>query len=511
MCDLKMARHLVQLRLLVGVLLLSLILAACTTLPPVLQDEGPPPGATPHFEGLQEADGVAYLLTGNTLSALQATSGKLLWQFRGNFVENLGYAPPPTLANGLVYLNVNVTSSSASERGEWVYALRGTDGKQFWRFRVSSTFPQILPPGPQVTGGAVFVQTAGQTYGATLFVLNASDGHLLWSQAPSSNHVSPTLLRVSDGIAYLSTSDAEAGYLQARQLNTGRLLWQYRVHTCSIGQFILQQGVVYISDLGACAANGNGWGSAYALGARDGKVRWSFTPGGLLTVSDEVVTVDDTGSSTPGSDTLYVLQASTGQLLWHFSANKGVGSPGGIWVQAVDHTGVYVTINQQFAAFAAHTGQRLWAFPAASQALELGLPIPLPFSQGLWYLPFFDRTQPQLTLAAVQAATGTTLWSQSFSDRAIRWDALLVTEGFIVLRSVDHDDQVETFSASDGRPLWTYQPPGRLIDLDFFGGMAYIIGSLTTIRGPNTPETPPVLTALQASDGHALWTFQPPA
>lgn len=510
MPHLGIARHPVQFGLLLGVLVLLCILFVVRTTPaPSPQDEGPPPAVSPQFEGLQVADGIAYLLTGTTLSALQATTGRLLWQFRGNLVENLGYMKPPTLANGMVYLNVNNTSGSTSERGEWVYALRGTDGKLLWRFRVSPTFPQILPPGPQVVDGVVFAQTAGQTYGTTLFVLRASDGHLLWSLAPSSDQESPTLWHVTDGIAYLSTHDAEAGYLQARQVSDGRLLWQYGVPACTIEQFAIQQGVVYMSDVGACAANQNGWGSAYAFGARDGKLHWSFTPGGLLTVTDEVVTVDNTGSSWPGNDTLYILQASTGQPLWHFSANKGVADTG-IEVQAVDSINVYATINQQFSAFATLTGQRRWNFPSANQELEPLLPISLPFSQGLWYLPFSDSTQ-QPVLAAVQATTGTMQWSRPLSERAIRWDALLLTDGYIALRSGDQADQVETFSASDGTPLWTYQQPGRLIDLGFFGGIAYVTGNLSTSMIPNAPQTPLMLTALQVSDGHALWTFQTPA
>jgi outer membrane protein assembly factor BamB len=508
---LEIARHPIRFGVLVGVLLLLCILFVVWTTPaPGPQDEGPPPVASPQFEGLQVADGIAYLLTGTTLSALQATTGRLLWQFRGNLVENLGYTNPPALANGMVYLNVNNTSGSTSERGEWLYALRGTDGKLLWRFRVSATFPQILPPGPQVIDSVVFAQTAGQTYGATLFVLRASDGRLLWSQAPGSDQESPTLLSVTDGIAYLSTHDADAGYLQARQVSTGHLLWQYRVPACTIVQFYLRQGVVYMSDVGACAANLNGWGSAYALGARDGKLLWSFTPGGLLMVTDEFIAVDDTGSSWPGSDTLYVLQANTGQPLWHLSANKGVADTG-IQVQAVDGTSVYTTINQQFFAFAALTGQRRWNFPSANQELEPVLPIRLSFSTGLWLLPYFDATQQKPVLAAVQATTGALQWSRALSERTIRWEALLLTDGYITLRSGDQANQVETFSVSDGTPLWTYQQPGRLIDLGFFGGIAYVTGNPITSMLLNAPQTPPVLTALQASDGHALWTFQAPA
>jgi outer membrane protein assembly factor BamB len=214
-------------------------------------------------------DGAVYVTGSNTLLALNATTGKQLWQAnlpqdQGNAVASLqdgvlyitssagcfncviqpssslvyafdlatgtqrwqsqrfdGFLTPPMEARGIVYVG--------SQDGH-LHALRTSDGMQLW----TSYAGGELHVTPQVINGLVCVDTAPflgkdnpNTTATRLMAFDATTGHQKWSSTfppIQSSGYEPILS--GNGMLYTTSGDKRIAILQA---STGKLLQQYSV------------------------------------------------------------------------------------------------------------------------------------------------------------------------------------------------------------------------------------------------------------------------------------------
>lgn len=215
-----------------------------------------------------------------------------------------------------------------------------------WRFALTAapTYSGIFASTPVADEETIYVQDLR----SNVHALDPATGKAHWSRLYHAQNEGPNGLAVVDGRVYGAT-DSDAFALEA---STGRELWRRHL-TSATEQFIdiapvVHDGLVHVSTVGFPPG---GRGAMYALEAGDGAVRWKFDTirepwlhpaeaggGGLWyppTIDAEGRLYGGTanpapwggtperpnGAAFPGpvlwTDSLVVLHAETGHLLWH--------------------------------------------------------------------------------------------------------------------------------------------------------------------------------------------------
>ena len=145
--------------------------------------------------------------------AVDAVTGKERWRFHGGedaLVHNqVGFQSSPSVVNGVVYTGC---------RDSNVYALDAATGKEKWRFNNEMSWVNSSPAVAQ--GKVLFATSDSSLYHA----VDVTTGKSVYRQQSK---------------AYIFSSPAVAGdvvligvlngTLEARDLNTGALLWEYQV------------------------------------------------------------------------------------------------------------------------------------------------------------------------------------------------------------------------------------------------------------------------------------------
>jgi len=144
--------------------------------------------------------------------AVDAESGKEKWRFQGGqdpLIHNqVGFQSSPAVVNGVVYTGC---------RDSNVYALEAASGKEKWRFNNAMSW---VITSPAVVGGKVGFSTSDSSL---LHVADAETGKpVLKQQLKAYVFSSPA---VSDGVIYVGVLN---GVFEARDLNTGELLWDFQ-------------------------------------------------------------------------------------------------------------------------------------------------------------------------------------------------------------------------------------------------------------------------------------------
>jgi alcohol dehydrogenase (cytochrome c) len=248
------------------------------------------------------------------------------------------------------------------------------------------------------------------------------------------------------------------------------------------------KGLVFLSTMGDAPG---GHGSIYALDAATGTVRWRFAAGGGLSYP---VSVDPlgrlyagSGSAFPGpvrhTDSLLVLDAATGRLLWHDQVTQH-------HVRGYDFevTPILATLGGADIVFGAGKGgrviawnrerrRRLWAVAVGlhrndagplprrrvtvCRGLRDGVVTPMAYAGGRLFVPVVDlcgwssalSRHPAIgqgSLVALEAHTGHTLWLQRLPSP----DVGCATVSNDVVFTSTFDGTVYAFAARDGRLLW---------------------------------------------------------
>ena len=268
-------------------------------------------------------NGVVYFGCGNSLYALNASTGARLW----NYTTGGAVGSSPAVANGVVYF------SSGN-----LYALNASTGVKLWSFSAAPQF--ALYSSPTVADGVVYVA------GDAVYALNASTGAQLWDFAdfPNPAPFPLTSPAVENGAAYFGSS--EDLYFWALNANTGAGLWTYYLGSSTSGTPAVANGFVYF--------DGNGLS---ALNASTGAVLWSSYTG-AHSLSSSPAVADGVVYDGSANGTLHALKASTGAFLWTFYTEGPVyASPAvanGV-VYIADFRGILYALN-------ASNGDELWSY-----------------------------------------------------------------------------------------------------------------------------------------------------
>jgi outer membrane protein assembly factor BamB len=158
------------------------------------------------------ANGVVYFGSWDSfLYAVDAATGKEKWRFKTGedplLHNQVGFQSSPAVADGVVYTGC---------RDSNVYAIEASTGKEKWRFGNEMSW---VISSPAVARGKVFFATSD----SSLFhVVDATTGKgVLQKQLKAYVFSSPA---IAGDVVYVGVLN---GTLEARDLNTGELLWQF--------------------------------------------------------------------------------------------------------------------------------------------------------------------------------------------------------------------------------------------------------------------------------------------
>jgi alcohol dehydrogenase (cytochrome c) len=383
-----------------------------------------------------------------------------------------------------------------------------------WRFRFAArpSFSGIFASTPVAHGDTVYAQDLR----SNVYALDRATGRVRWVHRYRARNDGPNGLAVGRGHVFGATDDAAF----AVSTSTGAELW-HRHLTSQTEQFVdvapvVWEGLVFLSTVGYAPA---GRGSIYALDAGTGAVRWKFVTieqpwrfpleaggGGLW----YPVSIDShgrlyagnsnptpwggtrkrpNGGAFPGrvpyTDSLLVLDARTGRLLWHdqvtphdvrdydFAATPIVT---GATVIGAGKAGLVIAWNT-------NTRRRLWTASVGVHRNDIGpLPrrrvrvcpgllggveTPMAYADGRLFVPVVDLcswgsavARQELTeldpskgrgrLVALDATTGRRLWERRFPSP----DFGCATVANDVVFTSTYDGTVYALAASDGSILW---------------------------------------------------------
>ncbi|HLJ49035.1 MAG TPA: PQQ-binding-like beta-propeller repeat protein [Bryobacteraceae bacterium] len=144
--------------------------------------------------------------------ALDANNGKLKWRFHAGedpeIHNQVGFQSSPAVVDGVVYTGC---------RDSMVYALDAATGTEKWKFSNAGSWVNSTPA---VVNGKVIFATSDSSQ---LRILEAATGKSLIDKSTKAPVFgSPA---VADGVIYLGVLN---GIFEARDLNTGELLWSFR-------------------------------------------------------------------------------------------------------------------------------------------------------------------------------------------------------------------------------------------------------------------------------------------
>lgn len=410
-----------------------------------------------------------------------------------------------------------------------------------WRF---------VPPGPLerygmfsstplIDGATVFVEDLH----SNVFALNRSTGRARWSKRFNAINDGPNGLALGAGRVYGATDD-EAFALSP---STGRVLWTRHL-TSATQQFVdvapvYWKGLVFVSTVGYAPL---GRGVIYALNARTGAVRWRFDTvehpwphpweaGGGGTWYP--VSIDaqgrlyagisnptpwggspklPNGAAFPGpvpyTDSLVVLNARTGRLLWHDQV-----TPHDVRDYDFEATPILAKIDGEPMVFGAgkagrviawnrRTRRRVWTTPVGLHRNDVGaLPrrrvtvcpglfggveTPMAYADGRLFVPDVDLcgwgratgsqnvdsvvpARGRGRMVALDAATGRTLWdrrlpSPDFGCAAVSNDVVFTST---------YAGTVYALATATGRILWSAKLPAGINGCPAVDGDMLIVGA----------------------------------
>lgn len=384
-----------------------------------------------HQESLLTVNGIVYAGSDNgQIYAFDAQSGKILWQ-RKQKANSLR-----AIVGGIIY--------SLNQEANTLCALDATNGATLWQRSLAQPIDNM-----QVAQGIVYVNTGNAAFPAILYALRASDGVLLWQDNRPPNTLDT--LNISNGRVYdAPLYEASDGTHKPQTITvldaaSGRVLWHLTIPT------------------------------------RDGFVR-----GGIAELNGTVYFSTNHGS-------VYAVQSSTGQVIWHTSQSaSGLADQAITQLTPVISNGlVFAGSTQDLFAYRASDGKQIWQYAAHTfNDPPVGLQ-PL-VENGVVYFVASAISGP---LIALRASDGKTLWQKPAQTAP---DGLVLANGLLI----NLVGSLTIWRASDGSQVWERNtdngegPPGP-------GSPVVIGGDNIYLGGGNG-----LMQALRLNDGAQLWHYQ---
>ena len=285
--------------------------------------------------GVAVVDQTVYVTSSKAVYALSAESGTERWRYHNPNANRQDYAsqsltPTPAVVDGVLYTAFYEQVQSNCERtSSGLLALNAETGKPLWRFK-SDVVEEFGVP--VVADEMVFVASSSQI-GGKLYVLDAISGEKVWETPATSGGItglSPPSVAVVDGIVYNPDTRTDCGTrLTTFEAQTGKELW-----TADLGfVFNAVDNAPAVADnsiyIGTAEINGP-HPTFYALSRDDASVRWEYqVPGkysnGVFSspvIADGTAYVSFSSWNSVASTGVYAFSTDDGSIKWHTSTDN---------------------------------------------------------------------------------------------------------------------------------------------------------------------------------------------
>jgi len=275
-------------------------------------------------------------------------------------------------------------------------------------------------------------------------------------------------------------NDLHHGFSESPAPVDNTILWSAPV-TGDYHEFptpVIVDGIVYYPS-------NYGTDSLYALDAATGELIWKFRTG----YTDDAVTVKD-GYLYTASDSLWCLNALTGERIWATAAADADGSTPGV-VDGAVYAGraSYSSGLSYVSRFDAATGAVAWADTLPGYTASC-----LTVWNGTVFVPVY-----QTSLFALDANTGAVIWENTDSYGGY-WDSSpVIIEGRIYIGGMD--SKIRSIDAVNGQTVWEIDiTPGTYISATiaffdnrlFFGDQVDSFHCLNSVSGSTIWSVPGV-------------------
>jgi outer membrane protein assembly factor BamB len=240
--------------------------------------DGPPPPPDGLVGLAIHNDRIFVTSMSNLTYALNADTGKVIWQHNTGFANGI-----PIVSGDTLY----VPSGT-------IYALSTQDGSQRWSYPTTD----VVTSMPVVANNTLYTGS----YGDAVYALDASSGRARWVYPAGGRvYVAPI---VDHGVVYAGIGD-DGPQLFAFDAQTGKFLWQTTMTIDSMAQLLVANGVLYTTDEKGLTG----------LSPQTGAVIWQYSGirNAALLVNGSVLYV------TADSGDLYAFDTKTHTRIWHDS------------------------------------------------------------------------------------------------------------------------------------------------------------------------------------------------
>ncbi|MEU7485613.1 PQQ-binding-like beta-propeller repeat protein [Streptomyces sp. NPDC042319] len=198
-------------------------------------------GAQTDFETAESGpvvhEGTVYVWADARLKALEARTGAERWSYPVGDAASCGGVPVRLLTapDGVAYVVA----------GTRVLAIDIHRGDVRWHFEAPAVFlsPPAYAPGPAVTGGGIYLAD----YLGTVYALDANDGRDRWRIATEARQSTEPVL-VADGAVHLGSGNA----LYTLDAVTGTPRWRFQAGGEVIGAPVAAEGRVHFGSADSC-------------------------------------------------------------------------------------------------------------------------------------------------------------------------------------------------------------------------------------------------------------------
>lgn len=328
--------------------------------------------------------------------------------------------------------------------GNYVYAVKNTDGSLAWRFPQDLKKETVFFAAPAIENNlAVFGDYTNLLYG-----VDATTGQLIWTFSEAKDkYVGSPLIK--NNMIYAPNAD---GHLYALDSN-GKMIWRFKTGKAnwstpitdgtnfyfgSMDHFIYALKLNYsLDEIGADEV-----GKRIAIQ----KPLWSTDLETAIFAEPVISSQNILYAGTLGGK-LYALDTSSGKILWSFSAS---GNLGGLWSSPV-LVGENVLIGDSHGriyALDARTGIERWKAPVESGAAVIGGGVSMADKAA------FVTTAGKVLI--LNTDDGTETWSKTFSEPI--YTQPKIDGDFIYLAAIGQNFLLTKID-QNGREFWSFNPP----------------------------------------------------